>query len=143
MPFEVRDSDDGVGTIITGSGVVTEIEYVDTLKKHLTQNKANLKRYKYSLADYTAVTDVAVSYDAIKMIADLCIRTSIDNPGVVVAVVSNQALTYGLSRMSQMLMDETGWEHMVFHNREEAESWIKERVREKHGVSNLTIGSTS
>jgi hypothetical protein len=31
------------------------------------------------------------------------------------------------------------WETMVFRDREEAEAWLKERVKEKFGIDDLTF----
>ena len=52
---------------------------------------------------------------------------------------ANRDLTYGLARMTEMLIDVTGWESKVFRNREDAEAWIKERVKEKYGILDLTM----
>lgn len=43
-------------------------------------------------------------------------------------------------KMWEMLSDEMNWETMVFRNREDAEAWIKERVKEKYGIDDLTFG---
>jgi hypothetical protein len=58
MPIEIKDLEGGLGNIILGRGIVTEEEFVDVLKKHLTQDKEKFKKYRYSLTDYTAVTKV-------------------------------------------------------------------------------------
>jgi hypothetical protein len=140
MPIEVRDLDEGVGILIVGTGIVTDKEYVDAHKKYLMQDEDKLKKYRYSLSDYTGVTKAATSTEAITLIANLCKRVAKISPeAVVVAVVANQDMIYGLARMSQILMDETGWEHQVFRNREDAESWIKKRVKEKYGIDDLKM----
>ena len=48
------------GNIITGYGILTRQEYIDTLTIHLSQNPDKLSRYKYSLGNYTEVihTDI-------------------------------------------------------------------------------------
>jgi len=33
----------------------------------------------------------------------------------------------------------TGWETMVFKNREDAEAWITKKVKEKYGIDVLTF----
>jgi len=139
MPIDVRDLDEGLGILISGTGIVTDEEYVNSHKKYLSQDTKKLKKYRYSLSDYTAVTEAATSNEAITQIATLCKRASKVNPEAVVAVVANQELIYGLARMSQILMDETGWAHEVFRNREDAEFWIKERVKVKYGIGDLTM----
>lgn len=61
MPIEIKDLQGGLGNIIIGFGVVTDKEYVDALKEHLTQDKEKFKRYRYSLCDFTAITKAEVS----------------------------------------------------------------------------------
>ncbi|MHC4160152.1 MAG: hypothetical protein ACYSSO_13860 [Planctomycetota bacterium] len=139
MPIETRDLDGGIGIFISATGVVTEEEYVEAHTKYLTQDKDKLQKYRYSLSDYTGVTGEKTSTEAISLIANLCKSAAKVNPYPVVAVVAKQDLIYGLARMSQLLMSETGWEHEVFRNREDAESWIKERVKEKYGIRHLTM----
>ncbi len=58
MPIEIKDLEGGLGNIILDRGIVTEEEFVDVLKKHLTQDKEKFKKYRYSLTDYAAVTKV-------------------------------------------------------------------------------------
>jgi hypothetical protein len=58
----------------------------------------------------------------------------------VVAVVAAQELLFGLSRMWEMLADETGWESMICRDRGDAEAWIKKRVKEKFGIKAVKFG---
>jgi len=139
MPVEIRDSDGGLGNIIIGRGIVTEEEWVDALKKHLTQDKDKFRQYRYSLSDYTETTKLEVSTQKIKLIAEYGKRAAIGNPEAIVAVVANQDLIYGLTRMSKTLIGEIGWEIMIFRSREDAEAWIKKRAKEKYGNDGLTI----
>ena len=140
MPIDIKDLDGGIGVSITGHGTLTDGEYLDALKKHLTQDK--FKKYKYSLADYSEITHVEVTTETIEHVADLCIAASKVNSGVVAAIVATQDLTFGLSRMAEILRDQAGWESMVFRNKKDAEIWIREKVKEKYGLSDLTMGST-
>lgn len=64
MPIEIKDSDNGLVVIFTGSRIVAENEYLDIYKQHLTQERDQFRTYKYSLNDWTAVTEVAVSSGA-------------------------------------------------------------------------------
>ena len=110
------------------------------LKKHLTQDKEKFRKFRYSLSDLTAVSKVEVPTKAIELIAEFCRSAAIVNPKAVVAAVADQDLIYGLARMLEILRDETDWENEVFRNREDAEAWIRERVKEKYGIDNLTFG---
>jgi hypothetical protein len=47
MPVEIRDTNGGLGNIITGQGIISEEEYVDVLKAHLTQDEEKFKQYRF------------------------------------------------------------------------------------------------
>ena len=82
MPMETKDLDGGVGVLISASGLVTETEYLDALTKHLTQDEEKFKKYRYTLCDYTAITDVEVSADAIRRVAELSKTAAVINDPV-------------------------------------------------------------
>jgi len=139
LSIEIRDSDGGLGNIIIGRETIKDREFVDAMKEHLTQDEEKFKKYKYSLSDYTATFEFDVSNDSIYLIAEYCDIVSIVNPDGIVAIVANKDLIYGLARMWDTLSYRTNWEKKVFRNREDAESWIKERVKEKFRINDLTF----
>jgi hypothetical protein len=139
MSIEIRDVDGGLGNIIIGRGIIIDEEYVDALKEHLTQDENKFKKYRYSLSDYTATAEIDIATKSVDLIAHYCRKASIVNPEAVVAIITNEDLIYGLARMWEILIDETDWETMVFRNRKDAEAWIRERVKEKYGIEDLTF----
>ena len=139
MPIEIRDADGGLGNIIRGWGVVTEEEFVVTYKQHLTQFNDRFRKYRYSLTDWTAVTEVKVSIKVVELISELCKDAWEFHPDAVDAIAADADITFGLSRMWEMLTDVISWETMVFRSRVDAEAWIKERVKEKYGIDDLTF----
>lgn len=139
MPITIKDVQDGLGVIITGSGVVTDEDYLNVFKKHLTQDKEKIAKYRYTLGDYAAATEVNVTYDAIQKVSEMCISVAKIVPEQLVALVAKRDLTYGLIRMADSSMYGTGWEQKVFRNRPEAEDWIKKQAREKYGIEGITF----
>ena len=137
MPIEIKKVNDGIGVIITGHWFMTDREYVETLRKHLTQDQEQFKKYRYSMADFTAITGTDVSTDSIKLISKLCINASRVNPAVLVATVVVGDLYYGLARMSDALRFDASWEEMIFDNREKAENWLREGVKRKYGIDDI------
>ena len=137
MHIEMRDLKDGVGLSITVRGVITEKEYLNAFSKHLTQDKHKLKKYRYCLSDWTAVTKEEIPTQAIEQIAKLCKSAALVNPDVVNATVADQDIIFGLARMAQTLRDGTNWENEIFRNRQDAEAWLKKRVKEKYGIDDL------
>ena len=139
MPIQIRDLDGGLGNIITGKGDVEEQELFEALRKHLTQDKDKFKKYKYSLSDYSALQKFNISTKNIEQIANYCKISSEVNHDAVVAVVAGRDLIYGLARMWERLVDGTGWEIKIFRNRKDAEVWIKDKAKEKHGIADITF----
>lgn len=80
-----------------------------------------------------------VPTEAINLVAQYCVEASRVNPDAVIAIIADQDLIYGLSRMFQVLAEETGWEIEIFRLRDDAEAWIKKRVKEKFGIYDLTM----
>jgi hypothetical protein len=142
MPLEVISLDGGIGNTIVGQGKVTEQEYVEVMTKHLTQDEDKFRKYRYSLSDYTAVTGLEVPTSAIKKMMQLARVSAATNPAAIVAIVANQDLVFGLSRMSEILLDATEWEISVFRSRDEAEEWIRRRVNARFGIAELTMEPT-
>jgi hypothetical protein len=136
MPIEIRDLNGGLGIFFAGHGVITEKEYLDVFTKHLKQDDHKLRKYRYSFADWTAVSKAEISTKAVNFIASLCISAAVVNPDIVLASVADQDSMYGLTRMAQTLRDKTNWENEVFRNRQDAEAWIKARLKDKYGIDN-------
>lgn len=139
MPIEINDLDNGLGNLIEGRGFVTRQEYIDALSRHLKQDQEKLKRYRYSISDYTAVTDFDVRTEDITYVMGLSEEVAGVNPDVIVAIVADRDLLFGLSRMCQLRLDATNWELMVFRKREEANAWIRKRVKEKYKIDGLNL----
>ena len=140
MPIEIKDCDGGIGNIIVGRGIITDQGLIDSLKKHLTQDKEKLKKYKFSLTDFTAVLKLAIDSEGVKFIAELSEEAPKVNADPIVAIVSKKDHIYGLSRMYESLIGMTNWKIMVFRSKTEAVEWIREKVRERFGIGNLTFG---
>ena len=140
MPVKIVDLDNGRGNLISGAGTLTSKDYLKALKKHLSQDTEKFKRYKYSLADFTNVTKVEeFPSDDIELVAHLCRQAARINSDPLVVIVADQDLLFGLSRMWEILMDETGWNIKVFRTRDAAETWIKEKAHKSFGIKDLTF----
>lgn len=139
MPIEITDCDGGIGVIIAGHGIISDQEYINSLRGHLTQGKVKFSKYKFSLSDFTEVTKVQVTNDAIDIVVQMCIAASIVNPHPIVAMAGEDDFVFGLERMIEVLMSDTNWEIMVFRSTKKAKEWIRERVNNKFGIDDLTF----
>ena len=139
MPVKRIDSDNGVGNIIEGTGIVTDEEFIRFFKEHLTQDEKIFKKYRYSIVDFTKAIKFEINNESVIYIEELCRDASRVNPDPIVALVAKGDLAYGLSRMYEGLVIETDWETMVFKSRKDAKLWIVERVAYKFGIKDLTF----
>jgi hypothetical protein len=145
MPIGIQDCDDGIGNIIVSRGMVTDQELIDSFKRHLTHEKEKFKKYKYIIFDHTALTKLDITNETVEFIAGLCEDTSRVNPDPIAAMVANVSvganldLISKLSRMHELFIYRSCWETMVFRTKNEAVRWIKEKVRDKFGIDDLTF----
>lgn len=145
MPIEIIDCDDGIGNIIVTRGMVTDQELIDSLERHLTHDKEKFEKYKYILIDHTALTKVDITNETVEFIAGLYAETSRVNPDSIVAMVTY--VTYGasidlinrISRMHELFVYRSCWETLVFRTKGEGVRWIREKVRDKFGIDDLTF----
>ena len=108
MPIIVKDVDNGRGVIFEGTGVLNTREYVDALKKHLTQDPQIYKEFRYCLADYTGVTKTDLNFELMWDIIKLAEKAYTVNPNMVVASVADSDAHYGVARMSESLIEHVG-----------------------------------
>lgn len=139
MQADIISTDGGLGTIVTCKGKITESAYLDFYTKHLTQNEFQLHKFKYSLTDYTGLTEVNVSSKAIKEVAALTREAIEADPGCVTAIVANEDLIFGMVRMWEIQATDSDSLIMVFRKREEAEEWIRHKVLTLYGIKDLTF----
>jgi len=93
LPVEIKNSDSGRGNIITGCGALTGKDLLDALRAHLTLDPEIFSKYRYSLADYSEVSEIAVSSAEIEELAALCQEAARVNPDPLVATVASKDIT--------------------------------------------------
>ena len=142
MPITLRETRDEIGIVFDCEGVVTGQDMIQA-NKLLLSSPERVKKLLFGMIDQTNVTSVDFSVPDLETIAvqDKAIAAKA-RKGAVVAVVSPSNIQYGLARMWQALVDETGWDTMVFRSREEAEDWIKKELRENFGIESTVAAST-
>ena len=101
--------------------------------------------YKYILFDHTALTKLDITKETVEFIAGLWEDISRTNPDPITAMITNVSiganidLINRISRIHELFIHRSCWETMVFRTKIEAVRWIKEKVREKFGINNLTF----
>ena len=130
MTFEIVYPDNGLGIIRSFSEHLTGSEVIATLHETLSSPEL-IEKIKYSLADFSGVTDVTISKEEVQIISDLAVRIAKLNKDILVAVVGPQDLVFGLARMWQTHSDQSALDILVTRSRTEAENWIKQQGKSR------------
>jgi hypothetical protein len=135
MPIKLKNLDSGLGVMLIGEGNVTGQEIIHANKKILSL-KEKIEVSKYWIIDYSEATGYDVSTPEIEIIADQDKEISKYLPDYTVAIVTKQDIEFGVSRMWETIIQIKGlqWETKVFKVRNDAEQWIKNKVKEKYNI---------
>ena len=145
MPIEIQDCDGAAGNIIESRGLVTDQELIDSLRSHLTQDQEKFKNYKYILFDHSALTKLDITNKTVELIAGLWADTSKVNPDPIVAMVAYAAYSASIdllniiSRLHELFIYQSCWETRLFRTRPQAVRWIREEVKNKFGIDDLSF----
>ncbi len=130
---------ENVGIIHTWSDIITGNDILSLLKPMFSKHTFN--EYKYWVTDFTGVTEFAISSDEIRSVVDLDKQAEKVNPNIIIIVIASKDNIFGLSRMWQIMADEISWETLVVRTKEEADDFLKKRLKEKFNI-NITNHST-
>ncbi len=134
MPIELVPLHGGTGVLFACRGVVTARDFLNANQRLLTTAEQT-GRYRYGLVDLLEADSLDLSTDEIRLIAEQdTLMAAIVPTGTIVAVVAGKDLAFGLARMWEAFVGDTEWETKAFRSRARAESWIRERVKEKFGL---------
>lgn len=145
MPIEMQDCDGGMGNLIASRAVVTDQELIDSWKRHLTLEKEKFKKYKYILMDHSEISKMVISNETVEFIAELFADTARANPDPIVAMVAyvtvgaNIDLLNRISRLHELFVHRSCWETRLFRTKPQAVRWIREKVRDRFGINDLTF----
>ena len=135
MPIQVKYLDNGIGVMFIGEGVVTGGDTIGA-NMEVFSSKERMKKFRYGFIDYSFVSHLSVSNSEIESMVSQQMKVSELIPDAVLAFVAKKDLEFGLTRMWEIIAENTGlqWETMVFRNRGKAEMWIKDRVLKKYNI---------
>lgn len=133
MPYQIeyRDSDGGV--ITHYSGVLTEAEFLACTEEKFA-NPEIFTRYRYSISDFSGVTEFKVGLELIKENAMLSSQAMQANQTGVMAIVVNSVLLIGMGNLwrgnTLDIDDRVG----VFRCREEAQAWVDKELQRRESA---------
>jgi len=140
MPVEIKYLDDERGVLFIGEGIVTG-EDIFNSNKHFFSSEEKMIKNIYSIIDYSNITKFEVSNADLGTIISQNKKVSESLAGGTVAVVAKEDLIFGISRMwgTYVEIADLPWEINVLRARRDAEAWIKDRVKEKFRIDDLTF----
>lgn len=125
MPFSIKRNNDG-GLIASATGVITYSD-IALLKASLYQSATDVKNTHYQILDYSNVSELDLSHEDIWQIA-LQDKAALQvNPHMLIAIVSNKDVIYGLSRMWSAYTETSPLNTGVYRNIDAAQEWIMQR----------------
>ena len=135
MTIRVEYLDKGLGVLYVSEGIVTGDDIINS-NREVFSSEDKMKNYKYGLIDYSNITQFNVSNSEIETIVSQEKEASKFIVDPILAVIATKDLEFGLSRMWETIVEISGiqWETMIFRDREKAEIWIKDRIREKFNI---------
>jgi hypothetical protein len=133
MPVSVASMQDGAGLLFICTGNVTAKDLLDA-KDRLLETPTRLRECRFAIVDLGLASSLQLSADEVRKIADrdrdLAVIT---RPGLPVAVLAPTDVAYGLARMWEVFVENTGWETIIFKIRDEGEDWVRQKASALYG----------
>ena len=126
MTIHVNYLDNGTGIEIMASGIVTGEEIIKAHEE--IYSTENLTKQKYQIIDRTYCSKYQVYAEEIEKIAALDNAASKVNPHIIIAVISPTALQFGMTRLWQAYLRNSGFATKIFMDRGSADRWIREQL---------------
>ncbi len=126
---------------IGGGGVlnaVGEFPISDMIaaKRALTLQFSQGVPWFFIIVDLTQVTSLTGETSELEqLVVQDKLLAALTRPGLPFAVVAPQDAHYGVARMWQAISEDIGWDTRILRDRNSAETWIRERVQAKFGMS--------
>jgi len=123
MPVKINFVKGGIGLEFISEGIVLGKEIIEANKQ--TNTPENLLILRYKLIDRTNCTEYRVTKEDIETIADQAKGAAKINPSLVMLLISKTPVQFGMTRMYQAYIDETGFRMEHFADRPSADVWLK------------------
>lgn len=129
MPIDVTYSNHGAGVILVGRETVTGPDLLQA-DDVMYESEEKIKKMRFILSDYTRVTATTLEQAELTLSIQKDKAAARINPDIVIAVVTGKEITYGVSRMWQILgeIHEYPWKEFTTRSLSEAKNWITEQT---------------
>jgi hypothetical protein len=139
MPIEVEVLQNGTGLLLTCRGKIAGKEKIEIMERFLASPES-VSRLRYIVIDQ-ADAALDLSTQDLRILAGQARRLAQIAPAVVVgAIIAPREVDYGMARMWQVFVEETGWETMVFRSIDEADSALRKELGAWAEINSRTQG---
>jgi hypothetical protein len=132
MAIEIKYFDGRKGVLWRASGTLTGEDLLSANKEMFSRDLI-AEPYHYGLFDSTDVTEVKISAVTMRENAMQDVSEARRMPKFVYAIYAKSDVTFGLGRMWETLVGESGWVTHTFRKRSDAVEWLKDQVARKFG----------
>jgi hypothetical protein len=98
---------------------------IEELNNILYETEAKIKNISYQIIDFTGVKNISISNEEVDNISRQDKRACSINPDMLIAVISDQDVIYGLARMWEVKSGSSIIQAQVFRRHDEALQWIQ------------------
>ena len=131
MPVNITELDDGLGNLIKGEGHVTGIEFFNALSGLASKPEEQLKKYIYSISDYTEISGSDVALDYLYKSALVMNDFAKINPDILIVIAATDHIAYNLAKLWSFIANTTGWHVSVFKTRKDLNIWLEEKLNKE------------
>ena len=126
MSISVKFLMEGKGTLWIGKDKITGEQIIKANNENYP-SETSIKKLLFTLIDFRSITDFDVETSVIETVARQDERIAFINPDFLTAVVCPQDLPYGMSRMWEIQISDSGLPTLVCRTIDEAIEWIDKK----------------
>jgi hypothetical protein len=127
MPFETELTDDYMGIIHVGSGIVTGQEILQGCRS-VTALVQTTENFHYKLVDLSAASELQINEDELREIVEEDQLIAAARPHCAIVIVAPNEKMRAIARHWQELVAELGWQTQIVRSRAEALDWLREHA---------------
>lgn len=125
---EVSEIASGHGVEFACTGRV-DIQQLCESKRNFEARFPMAHQWYFAIVDFSGTAEFVAALEEIPKLVECDHELSkVTRPGLLIAIVAPEALSYDTSRVWQAVSHSTGWDSKVFYTREAAVSWVRQRV---------------
>lgn len=125
MPYRTELTEDCMGVIHIGSGVVTGDEILRG-SEAVSQLVQNTENFHYEFVDLSEATGIKITDWQLREIATVDRMTAFFRPHAVVVIVAPDERLFAVAKQWESRVQGLGWNTHISHSRSEAKNWLAE-----------------